>query len=434
MAENYYYSSLSGDEIESRLVGGVVFNADQTLTTSEKARARQNIGAGESDSTFKILGYYASYEDLIQGLQLPPQPGDAYGIGTASPYDIYVYDGVHDEWVDNGPVTMSDAVIDDEDIATNRTWSSTKINTQINAVSTAATAGINSVRSDLTTAVNAVSADLATHPRPNLLENWYFVGGGSQQGYGYFPLNSNGQTVYSGSGETINQWFNNYGTGTVQLLSNGLRLSEYQWFSQYLEPVNDLVGKTLTGTVLLADGSLFTGTIVYTGTGTQQITQITSGSGPTYLQMNVEGRGGCIRIVNYASGTPITVVAVKLEIGSTQTLAHQENGAWVLNEVPSYGEEYAETIASRSLIKAVTYSIPASVFGSFAQGELKQVSYTFPTAVPGTVINACMYGAGGWQIVIQIDALSTTGVVCHCANVGAAFTFDTGRELTVFYY
>lgn len=29
----------------------------------------------------------------------------------------------------------------------------------------------------------------------------------------------------------------------------------------------------------------------------------------------------------------------KLELGPTQTLAHQENGAWVLNEVPEYGEQ-----------------------------------------------------------------------------------------------
>ena len=31
--------------------------------------------------------------------------------------------------------------------------------------------------------------------------------------------------------------------------------------------------------------------------------------------------------------------AAKLELGSQQTLAHQENGAWVLNEIPDYGEQ-----------------------------------------------------------------------------------------------
>ena len=34
--------------------------------------------------------------------------------------------------------------------------------------------------------------------------------------------------------------------------------------------------------------------------------------------------------------------AAKLELGTTQTLAHQdENGNWVLNEIPDYGEQLA---------------------------------------------------------------------------------------------
>lgn len=34
-----------------------------------------------------------------------------------------------------------------------------------------------------------------------------------------------------------------------------------------------------------------------------------------------------------------TWLAAKLELGSQQTLAHQENGVWVLNEIPNYGEQ-----------------------------------------------------------------------------------------------
>ena len=131
MAENYYYSSLSGDEIEQTLLGAVRFNADQSLTTSQKAAARANIGAGESNSTFKILGYFDTLQDLQEWLQTLPQSGDAYGIGTESPYDVYVYDGVHNEWVNNGPIAYSDALIDDEDIASNKAWSSSKINTEL---------------------------------------------------------------------------------------------------------------------------------------------------------------------------------------------------------------------------------------------------------------------------------------------------------------
>jgi hypothetical protein len=41
-------------------------------------------------------------------------------------------------------------------------------------------------------------------------------------------------------------------------------------------------------------------------------------------------------------GQALDIVAVKLEFGDTQTLAHKDiNGKWVLNEAPSYAEQYA---------------------------------------------------------------------------------------------
>ena len=46
------------------------------------------------------------------------------------------------------------------------------------------------------------------------------------------------------------------------------------------------------------------------------------------------------RLYVYA-GKSADVLAVKVELGSTQTLAHQENGVWVLNEIPDYGEQLA---------------------------------------------------------------------------------------------
>lgn len=41
------------------------------------------------------------------------------------------------------------------------------------------------------------------------------------------------------------------------------------------------------------------------------------------------------------AGTEVTVHAIKLELGSQQTLAHQDvNGNWVLNEIPDYREQF----------------------------------------------------------------------------------------------
>lgn len=56
---------------------------------------------GEPGNGFVIKGYYASLMAL-QAAVTSPEAGDAYGVGSAAPYDIYVYDGVAGAWVNNG--------------------------------------------------------------------------------------------------------------------------------------------------------------------------------------------------------------------------------------------------------------------------------------------------------------------------------------------
>ncbi|MCI7728002.1 MAG: hypothetical protein MSH58_12875 [Clostridiales bacterium] len=58
---------------------------------------------GDPGDDFRILGYYESLgvlTDTVTG----PSPGDAYGVGSEQPYDIYIWDAVGNQWVNNGPV------------------------------------------------------------------------------------------------------------------------------------------------------------------------------------------------------------------------------------------------------------------------------------------------------------------------------------------
>lgn len=57
---------------------------------------------GETGSGLKVLDYYASLNALESAVS-NPNVGDAYGIGTADPYDIYIY-GKTSGWVNNGPL------------------------------------------------------------------------------------------------------------------------------------------------------------------------------------------------------------------------------------------------------------------------------------------------------------------------------------------
>lgn len=102
-----YNSSLTGQQIEDVLTGAVVYNKNMVLTEEQRERARKNIGAGTSDSGLKILGYYATAEQLEASVP-NPKAGDAYAVGAAAPYDIYIWDAVHRGWVNNGNIRGAD--------------------------------------------------------------------------------------------------------------------------------------------------------------------------------------------------------------------------------------------------------------------------------------------------------------------------------------
>ena len=58
---------------------------------------------GSTGKDFRVLGYYADPASLSAAVPAP-QAGDAYGVGTVEPYDIYIWDGVNAAWVNNGPL------------------------------------------------------------------------------------------------------------------------------------------------------------------------------------------------------------------------------------------------------------------------------------------------------------------------------------------
>ena len=59
---------------------------------------------GETGSGFKVLGYYGTKAALDAAQKATAAAGDAYGVGTAEPYDIYIFDGITGEFVNNGPL------------------------------------------------------------------------------------------------------------------------------------------------------------------------------------------------------------------------------------------------------------------------------------------------------------------------------------------
>lgn len=57
---------------------------------------------GEPGTSLKILGYYATVEELSSAVS-NPSVGDVYGVGSEHPYSIYIY-SLSDGWVNNGTI------------------------------------------------------------------------------------------------------------------------------------------------------------------------------------------------------------------------------------------------------------------------------------------------------------------------------------------
>lgn len=79
--------------------------AAQALLTAQAVKAAADAGKfnGRDGKSFEIKGYYASTVALEAGVP-KPAPGDAYCVGSAAPYDVYIYDGVSGEWINNGTI------------------------------------------------------------------------------------------------------------------------------------------------------------------------------------------------------------------------------------------------------------------------------------------------------------------------------------------
>lgn len=167
---------------------------------------------------------------------------------------------------------------------------------------------------------------------PNLLDNWYFVN----------PVNQRGVT--SGTSDyakyQIDRWYTSYNRvkGTFELTDGGFRAipaeGDYVYLLQKPENPEIFDGKTITASVLFSNGDFLFGTEVRNNGSVVNIAKDTAKK--FYIYINADNNIG----LQY--GSDVTVSACKLEFGDHQTLAHQENGVWVLNEIPNYAEELAK--------------------------------------------------------------------------------------------
>lgn len=210
-----------------------------------------------------------------------------------------------------------------------------------------------------------VAAALNNKANRNLLDNWYFGN----------PVNQRGQTSYNTLGYSIDRWTLKYGT-VLELNSGGIQISRDSESSEEIIvqvlPKSDWVqiaGMPITLSALINEklaSVSFTAPINLDELIDSPDIFVDGLYADVYGTPNNNSCG--VRFFSVESGT-WTIQAVKLELGSQQTLAHQdENGNWVLNEIPDYGEELA---------KCQRYLIPMDANSCWGLAESNTSAYLY---------------------------------------------------------
>ena len=185
--------------------------------------------------------------------------------------------------------------------------------------------------------------NLGAGVKPNLLKNAYFVGGGSQQGGEQFPINQQGQTIYNSSGNIFDGW-KIVGSGlSVSLEPDGISLvwsaSGVLW--QTFNNLSYFSGKTVTMSALVSQVNIGTTNNIILrcrvngswGSGTTGI-KITQSGLATFTFTLPESIQSLSFEIGADSGS-CKCYAAKLEEGTEQTLAYQdEGGTWQLLPQP----------------------------------------------------------------------------------------------------
>lgn len=195
---------------------------------------------------------------------------------------------------------------------------------------------------------------IATKVQPcnrHLLDNWYFGN----------PVNQRGKTTYSGAGYGIDRWKAEAVTPNVVTVNDGyIELSQNALIEQILEEPYSLCEKQVTASILLTTGLYtFTTTIpskeelsaVTTDKNLGNTHFVVNGNDVGYIDLlHTKAHNTMLRLRAF-EGYTVGVIAVKLELGSQQTLAHQNSsGAWELNELPDYGEELTKCMRYLQII------------------------------------------------------------------------------------
>ena len=253
---------------------------------------------------------------------------------------------------------------------------------------------------------------------PNLLDNWYFAD----------PVNQRGQEEYTATGYTIDRWRIAQGIkAAVRITDSGLEIKRTSdtraIFQQVLtiddrEFVQSFAGREVTLSALFGQELRSVTMTIPTSNDENWYPAGTSGSkvNSMYVRLSINSNTTTgyfdlnfdIYVSTGGAGGGL-ITAVKLELGSQQTLAHQDaDGNWVLNDPPPN--------KALEMLKCQRYQIALNasnlVGRTVGTGFATSSSTCFIVCPIPTTLRAKPTGiiSGSWKLVYPEIAVSNTEV------------------------
>nr|DAH32531.1 MAG TPA: tail fiber protein [Caudoviricetes sp.] len=286
------------------------------------------------------------------------------------------------------------------------------------------TASFNNRISQINTGFSYVS-------NPNLLDNWYFGN----------PINQRRQTSYTSNGYAVDRWFFDSDSGSCSLAftKDGVKFiatagaTGIASLKQDIDPtmLSALAGKTVTLS-LLGKTDISQQVLFYVNSKVASFKSFPAVNGVcmttlTYTFPAVLG-GATIFVYGraYSGAGEGTIIAAKLELGSTQSLAHQDAaGNWVLNEIPDYGEQLRRC-------QRYFYRFNSHAYGWTYNNNIVNCLIPLPVTLRATPV-ITLYESGTINTVTgdaamssyEVKNIASNGLIIDLHNTANAFTTGT---------
>lgn len=239
-----------------------------------------------------------------------------------------------------------------------------------------------------------ISGAVKYRTNPNLLDNWYFGR----------PVNQRGQTEYTAGGAyTLDRWWAQYDT-TLSIVDGGIKIGGKWDVQQYFETT--LPNATYTLSLLYKDRTGSDPLRLLIGNRTDgDLAQTESKDASGILSVTFSTAKS--NKVNFgftgSTDNSATIIAIKLELGDTQTLAYKENGVWVLNEIPDFGEQLRR--CQRYLFSARGTTNYVCVGSGYISVDGTEAIIVAPTPVSLRATPVCMVNG-----ILHVDTSCGEGV------------------------